>query len=78
MLFNHVAQFNNFACIRDRASPNPYENIEILHNAIHTAVGGKDSHIKETSLAAFDPLFYLHHACVSVPSPLPAVYFGAC
>jgi hypothetical protein len=37
-------------------------NIEVLHNAVHNAAGGKGSHLSTTEFAAFDPLFWLHHA----------------
>ncbi|KAJ0120575.1 hypothetical protein J7T55_015304 [Diaporthe amygdali] len=59
-VFNYVSHYNDFACIRPHTS-NPYQNIELLHNTIHNAVGGNLSHIKQTELSAFDPLFYLHH-----------------
>lgn len=37
-------------------------NIEVLHNAVHNAAGGKRSHLSTTEFAAFDPVFWLHHA----------------
>lgn len=37
-------------------------NIEVLHNAIHNAAGGKGSQLSTTEFAAFDPVFWLHHA----------------
>ena len=39
----------------------PMANIELLHNTIHNAAGGENSHIKHTEFSAFDPLFFLHH-----------------
>ena len=38
-------------------------NIEVIHNSIHDSVGGF-GHMAEPSLAAFDPVFWLHHANV--------------
>ncbi|KAG8960488.1 hypothetical protein FRC00_000212, partial [Tulasnella sp. 408] len=38
-------------------------SIEAIHDGIHVDVGG-DGHMSSTSVAAFDPIFYLHHANV--------------
>ncbi|KAF6823963.1 tyrosinase [Colletotrichum plurivorum] len=53
--------YNEFARM-----PSPFDpfdsNIEVLHNAIHNAAGGEGSQLTTTKFAAFDPLFWLHHA----------------
>lgn len=37
-------------------------NLEVMHNSVHNAAGGKGSHFSTTEFAAFDSLFWLHHA----------------
>lgn len=58
-LFTHISNFNEFSCMKARVDP--LVNIELLHNTVHNAAGGENSHIKHTEFAAFDPLFFLHH-----------------
>lgn len=57
----HTGIYNEFARM-----PFPFDpfdsNIEVLHNAIHNAAGGEGSQLTTTKFAAFDPLFWLHHA----------------
>ncbi|KAF6829899.1 tyrosinase 2 [Colletotrichum musicola] len=56
-----IGIYNEFARM-----PSPFDpfdsNIEVLHNAIHNAAGGEGSQLTTTKFAAFDPLFWLHHA----------------
>lgn len=33
-----------------------------VHSAIHVAIGGEQGYMADLSFAAFDPIFYLHHA----------------
>lgn len=36
-------------------------SLEDVHNAVHNYVG-KGGHMSDTGIAAFDPIFWLHHA----------------
>ncbi|RIB00939.1 hypothetical protein C2G38_1993637, partial [Gigaspora rosea] len=36
-------------------------SIEIVHNAIHGALGGTGGHMAYPNVAAFNPIFFLHH-----------------
>jgi tyrosinase len=36
-------------------------NIEFIDNNIHSWIGGKGSHMSQMPVAAFDPIFWLHH-----------------
>jgi tyrosinase len=52
----------------DRKLPNmPWANfgsLEDIHNTVHGAVGG-EGNMGNVGIAAFDPIFWLHHAYVS-------------
>ncbi|KAI9894687.1 MAG: hypothetical protein M1814_002043 [Vezdaea aestivalis] len=37
-------------------------SMEALHNDYHVIVGGAGGHMSNVPIAAFDPIFYLHHA----------------
>jgi tyrosinase len=50
---NHVWQINE---------PGTYASLEDVHNTIHSEVGGNAGHMAELDYAAFDPVFWLHHA----------------
>ncbi len=46
-----------------------FGSLEDMHNEIHDKTGGA-GHMAALEVAAFDPLFWLHHWCVSLsPSP---------
>ena len=40
---------------------NEYNSLENMHNAIHSFVGN-GGHMSDIPYAAFDPIFWLHHA----------------
>ncbi|EXJ66952.1 uncharacterized protein A1O5_10147 [Cladophialophora psammophila CBS 110553] len=44
--------------------PASYGSIEALHANYHTLVGGANGHMSSPSIAAFDPVFWLHHCNV--------------
>ncbi|RIB12712.1 hypothetical protein C2G38_1976203, partial [Gigaspora rosea] len=35
--------------------------IEIVHNSVHCSLGRKGGHMRKSDIAAFDPIFFLHH-----------------
>jgi tyrosinase len=39
-----------------------YASIEDVHNNIHMLCGGNNGHMDELDYAAYDPVFWLHHA----------------
>ncbi|KAF5693620.1 tyrosinase precursor (monophenol monooxygenase) [Fusarium denticulatum] len=40
----------------------PSGSIEDLHNSYHMIIGGDTGHMNDPSTAAFDPIFWMHHA----------------
>lgn len=40
------------------------DSLEAVHNVIHNMLGG-DGHMSVLAISAFDPVFWLHHACVA-------------
>jgi Common central domain of tyrosinase len=38
-----------------------YGSIEGIHGNYHTLIGGTNGHMSHPSIAAFDPVFWLHH-----------------
>ncbi len=38
--------------------------LEDLHGAVHVYVGGQDGHMSQVPLAAYDPIFWAHHAMI--------------
>jgi len=38
--------------------------IEDLHGAVHVYVGGRAGHMSQVPLAAYDPIFWAHHAMI--------------
>ena len=40
----------------------PAGSIEDFHNEWHVVIGGSAGHMGTTSIASFDPMFWLHHA----------------
>jgi tyrosinase len=41
----------------------PGDNFESVHDTIHNTIGS-DGHMSFLAIAAFDPIFWLHHAYV--------------
>jgi tyrosinase len=62
-MFSSVTDYNGFSCTSPNGQSNPANNIENLHNGIHNDVGGQ-GHMSYPQVAAFDPIFWLHHANV--------------
>lgn len=54
-LFASETDYSNMSCTT--SSGNSIENV---HNLVHNAVGGH-GHMTDTAVAAFDPIFWLHH-----------------
>ncbi|GAB1312862.1 tyrosinase [Madurella fahalii] len=66
---DYITTFTQFATtkLHDDTAPAPYLNLEYIHNNIHNWTGGFDKyigHMTEPPVAAFDPIFYMHHANV--------------
>ncbi|KAF8858063.1 Di-copper centre-containing protein [Acephala macrosclerotiorum] len=51
--------FNNFSTTAYSGM-----SLESVHNDVHVAIGGNAGHMSYLSYAAFDPIFWLHHANV--------------
>lgn len=49
--------------------PEVYGSVEDIHNSVHNATGG-GGHMTDPAISAFDPIFWLHHASVLLPSSL--------
>jgi tyrosinase len=62
-LFTIVKDYTSFSCTSPGGGAYTGNNIENIHNNIHDSVGGI-GHMTFIEVAAFDPLFYLHHANV--------------
>ncbi|CAG8476361.1 1811_t:CDS:2 [Cetraspora pellucida] len=41
-----------------------YSSIEVVHDAVHDALGGFGGHMSYPDIAGFDPIFFLHHSNV--------------
>ncbi|CAG8747602.1 7768_t:CDS:2, partial [Gigaspora rosea] len=41
-----------------------YTSIEFIHDGVHAALGGQGGHMANPDIAAFDPIFFLHHCNV--------------
>lgn len=54
-LFSRNQQFNNFST---DANKNTSPNLEVIHNAVHSDIGG---FMDPIAYSAFDPIFALHH-----------------
>jgi tyrosinase len=49
-----------------------FGSIEDIHNSLHVLIGGSGTytgHMKHVPIAAFDPIFWLHHAYVNPLGP---------
>ncbi len=62
-LFANVKDFPTFSCSLPGGQANVANNVETIHNSIHNSVGGF-GHMQFPEVAAFDPVFWLHHANV--------------
>ena len=62
-LFANVKDYTTFSCSAPGGHANVANNIETIHNSIHNSVGGW-GHMQFPEVAAFDPIFFLHHANV--------------
>ena len=57
------SSYTSFACTEAPGGlTNTANNIENIHNGIHNFVGGNPGHMVYPEVAAFDPVFWLHHA----------------
>lgn len=56
---SEYAPFSNTAYSDGRGGK--YNNLENLHNAIHSFVGN-GGHMSNIPYSSFDPIFWLHHA----------------
>jgi tyrosinase len=56
--------FSNDLYPGPHTDPGTYQSIEAIHNNIHVSVG-RGGHMNVPDFAAFDPIFWLHHANVS-------------
>ncbi len=54
-LFASETDYTNMSCTTSGGN-----SIENVHNLVHNAVGGH-GHMTDTAVAAFDPIFWLHH-----------------
>ena len=63
-LLTTPTNYSLVSCVVDEAADGTNFNIENIHNGIHNFVGGSVGHMSYPELAAFDPIFYLHHANV--------------
>lgn len=64
--------FSNNEWLRN-GQPGTYGSLEDIHNEIHDKTGG-GGHMSALEVAAFDPVFWLHHWFE--PPPIP--YEGSC
>ncbi|KAK7900944.1 hypothetical protein LTR67_003229 [Exophiala xenobiotica] len=62
-LFTAVFDYSDFSCTSPGGTTGIVNNIENIHNSIHNSVGGY-GHMQYPDFAAFDPVFWLHHANV--------------
>ena len=46
---------------REKGRAATYGSIEALHGNYHILLGGANGHMSHPSIAAFDPVFWLHH-----------------
>ncbi len=61
MLQNYLPTYNSFASTWAGEGPlSAYASLEGIHNNIHVWVGGS-GHMTHVPVAAFDPIFWLHH-----------------
>lgn len=63
---DYIKSFTQFATTKyhEEKPAASYLSLEYIHNNIHNWVGGFDSyvgHMTEPPVAAFDPIFWMHH-----------------
>jgi tyrosinase len=67
---NTYAAFSNDGFLGPETDPRYYDSLESIHGAIH-GLTGNSGHMGNPDFAAFDPVFWLHHANVCLlPSTL--------
>lgn len=59
-LYNLFSMISDYAIASNDISND--ESIESIHDTIHNTVGGNNGHMTDIPYAAFDPVFWLHHA----------------
>jgi len=62
-LLTAVTDYTNFSCTWPGGQTNTANNIENIHNGIHSFIGGF-GHMAFPEMAGFDPIFWMHHAQV--------------
>ncbi|KAJ9615738.1 hypothetical protein H2200_001815 [Cladophialophora chaetospira] len=62
-MFASMTNYTAFSCTWPGGLQGSANNIEGIHNSIHNSVGGY-GHMEYPEVAAFDPVFWLHHANV--------------
>lgn len=58
--YKDFAAFSNHQWAPD--APGSYGSLENVHDSIHGEVGGNGGQMGDLDYAAFDPVFWLHHA----------------
>ncbi|RIA78882.1 hypothetical protein C1645_795240, partial [Glomus cerebriforme] len=66
LLVNKWLQFSNHGTSPGEVNGNygHFSSIEVVHDAVHDAIGGTGGHMSYPDVAGFDPIFFLHHANV--------------
>jgi tyrosinase len=62
-MFNRAITWAHFSNHNEEPNGSTTNSIEAIHDNIHVLVGG-DGHMSDPAVAAFDPIFFLHHANV--------------
>ncbi|KAB2571190.1 Tyrosinase [Lasiodiplodia theobromae] len=67
---DYIPQYKYFATTKftDPSGPKGYLSLEAIHNTVHNCIGGNTpmgiGHMEAPAVAAFDPVFWLHHSNV--------------
>nr|CAG8600510.1 4416_t:CDS:2 [Entrophospora candida] len=67
LLVDEWRQFSNHGDKEDHPPDENYghfASLEVVHDAVHDAVGGAGGHMTYPDIGGFDPIFFLHHANV--------------
>lgn len=60
MIENRV--YGNYATFASSSrTPGPSGSLEAIHGAYHLNIGGTSGHMSSVPIAAFDPVFWIHH-----------------
>jgi tyrosinase len=60
MIENRV--YGNYATFASSSqTPGPSGSLESIHGAYHFFIGGISGHMSSVPIAAFDPVFWIHH-----------------